>query len=75
MSNFDEFVADFEKKKKEAEDNDLTEYKLHELEKKELEDEIKTLIKERDSNSPNNSSKGSSVNKVPGKSRKRNKSK
>ena len=52
MSNFDEFVADFEKKKKEAEDNDLTEYKLHELEKKELEDEIKNLIKERDSNSP-----------------------
>ena len=30
----------------------MTEFKLYELEKKELEDEIKNLIKERDSNSP-----------------------
>lgn len=30
----------------------MTEFKLYELEKKELEDEIKTLIRERDSNSP-----------------------
>lgn len=30
----------------------MTEFKLYELEKKELEDEIKALIKERNSNSP-----------------------
>ena len=30
----------------------MTEFKMYELEKKELEDEIKNLIKERDSNSP-----------------------
>ena len=30
----------------------MTEFKLHELEKKELEDEIKTLMRDRDSNSP-----------------------
>ena len=30
----------------------MTEFKLYELEKKELEDEINNLIKERDSNSP-----------------------
>ena len=31
--NFDEFLADFEKKKKDKEDNEMTELKLHELEK------------------------------------------
>ena len=35
--NFDEFLADFEKKKKESDENAMTEHKLHELEKTNLE--------------------------------------
>ena len=46
--NFDEFLADYEKKKKETDDAAMTEQKLHELEKANLENEIKTLIKIRD---------------------------
>ena len=53
--NFDEFLADFEKKKKEKETNEMTELKLHEMEKTNLEHEIKQLIKQRDTNSPDSS--------------------
>ena len=31
--NFDEFLADYTKKKKETDENAMTEHKLHELEK------------------------------------------
>ena len=71
-SQFDEFIADYEKKKKEAEDNVMTEIKLHELEKKELEEDIRNLMRERDSNSPQNSSKSSSLNRI---SKRKNRSK
>ena len=53
--NFDDFLADYEKKKKETDDNIMTEHKLHELEKANLEIEIKNLIKIKDSQSPENS--------------------
>ena len=53
--NFDEFLADFEKKKKEKENNEMTELKLHEMEKTNLEQEIKQLIKQRDTNPPDSS--------------------
>jgi len=46
--NFDEFLADFEKKKKEKEDSEMTEHKLHEMEKANLEQEIKAMIKVKD---------------------------
>ena len=44
-SNFDEYLADFEQKKKDAQENVITELKMQELEKKELEEEIKNLIR------------------------------
>ena len=53
--NFDEFLADFEKKKKEKEDNEMTDLKIHEMEKSNLEVEIKTLIKQKDTQSPDSS--------------------
>ena len=71
--NFDEFLADYEKKKKETENEAMTEHKLHELEKANLELEIKTLIKIKDTQSPENSqsSKSSRMNKSRSKPRRR----
>ena len=46
---------------------------MHEMEKKDLEEEIKALMRDRDADSPNNSnskSKSGSVNKVQAKVRK-----
>ena len=50
-SNFDQFLTDYEKQKKEQEDSQMTEIKLHELEKTKLENEIKALIKQKDTDS------------------------
>ena len=58
--NFDEFLADFEKKKKEKDDSQMTEMKLHEIEKTNLEAEIKTLIKIKDTQSPEGSASSKS---------------
>ncbi len=60
--NFDEFVANYEKDKKDNEDQIKTEIKLHEMEKGVLELEISNLVALKDRESPkSNSSRSSKI--------------
>ena len=45
--NFDEFLADFEKKKKQLEDSQFTDIKMHEMEKTSLQENIKSMMMEK----------------------------